>query len=126
MPINKMRVGLVFLLLLVPVAAFAQIPVDGDPTRILDWREVVALLINGVGVMVAVQILKHFKPQMSKELVSILALVLGPVLGWAGTALSEMLGYPIDLSPIALVFSGVTAGLVGMGVYDVQKRVRGT
>jgi hypothetical protein len=89
----------------------------------LDWKYVIALFINSVLVVVAVQIIKQFLPAIPGGVKQILALVAGPLLMWASTAIGNALGYPIDFQPLIQLFTGLTSSLAAMGLFDVGKKV---
>ncbi len=79
----------------------------------MEWMLLLANLINAVLVLMAVQAIKtHLLPYLNINapwVLPIIAFVIGPLMMVAMVALSEMIGYPIDLSPIIGVFTGGTA-----------------
>ena len=92
----------------------------------LDWKYVLALFINSVLVVVAVQILKQFLPGIPGSVKQILALVAGPLFMYASVAIGNALGYPIDFQPLIQLFTGLTSSLAAMGLFDVGKKVTST
>jgi len=83
----------------------------------------VAFFINSVLVVVAVQLVKGFLPQLPGGVKQVLALVAGPLLLVAQSALTNWLGYEIDLGPLIALFAGLSSGLAAMGMFDIVKRV---
>ena len=76
---------------------------------------ILANLINMVLVIALVALLKKILPGLRKKnplVVQIIALVVGVAVPFLSTKLTELLGHPIDLSPIAGVFTGL--GAVGL------------
>lgn len=119
---------LLFLILLVCSGTVALAVTQGGEEVLLaiqiDWQYVVSLLINSVLVVLAVQLLKKFLPELPDSAKQILALVAGPLLMWGQTALSTALGYPIDFGPLIELFAGLTSAFAAMGLFDIGKRAR--
>ncbi|NIO41040.1 MAG: hypothetical protein GTO41_13230 [Burkholderiales bacterium] len=117
------RISFLVVILFAMAAGVVVLAQGGDVAPFsLDWRYVMALFINSVLVVVAVEIVKSFAPQLPGGIKQVLALVAGPVLMWASTAISSALGYAIDFGPLIEVFSGLVTGLAGMGLFDVAKK----
>lgn len=113
--------SLLLSLFLFPVLAFAQ---EGDalPTAI-NWMQIAALAINTVGVTLAVQLLKRYLPSASPVLKQALTLLTGPALMWAGTTLSELLGFPVDFtSIIEVIGAGLLSSVTASSVFTVGKK----
>lgn len=123
----KKLVGLLAFLccLMLPLAVLAQAePNAASAIQIqINWQQIVALLINSVLVVVAVQLVKAFLPQLPGGVKQVLALVAGPLLLAAQSALTSWLGYKIDLGPLIALFGGLSSGLAAMGLFDIGKRV---
>lgn len=79
----------------------------------MDWQFLVAVLINGVGVLAVVQLLKvHVMPFLKTKhpwAIPILAVVAGPLVGYATEYLMAFLGHPIDLTAIIAALTGAMA-----------------
>lgn len=86
-------------------------------------RQILTVLINSVFVMLAVQLIKSFAPQIPPAVKQILAVAAGPLLLWASTAASQALGIEVDFSPIATVLAGLSSGLMATGVHQVKQRI---
>ena len=83
---------------------------------------VISLLINSILVLVVVQFIKKKLPVINERwpwAFPILAGAIGPAIAALQTYLSKLLGIPIDLSPIAAIFSGGTA----VAIHQVQHQV---
>lgn len=91
----------------------------------LDWRYVIAMFVNSVLVVIAVQILKTFLPTLPGPVKQVLALVAGPVLMYLSTALSGVIGYPIDFTALIQLFAGLGSGLAAMGMFDMTLKKPG-
>jgi len=117
----KKMLPVLMLALATPSIAFAQ---NGDAVAdAVDWRMLVALLINSVVVVGVVQLLKVVLPRLPAGWRQVIALAGGPGVLALGSALSGWLGYPIDLTPIATILAGLTSGLAAMGIFDVGKKM---
>lgn len=79
----------------------------------MDYMLLLANLINAVLVLAAVQALKAYVLPWFKInvpwILPILAMAIGPLMWIATEYLAELIGHPIDLSPIIGVFTGGTA-----------------
>lgn len=88
----------------------------------MDFMLLLANLINAVLVLAAVQAIKtYLLPYLNVKapwVPPIIAFVIGPLMMVAMVALSELIGYPIDLSPIIGVFTGGTA----VALHQVNKQ----
>lgn len=112
---------IVSMLLLLPTVAIAQD--TGDPAVTVDWMQILSLAINSVFVVLAVQLLKGVLTKIPGGIKQVLALVAGPLLLFAQSALSGWLGYPIDFSPLIQLIGGLGSGLAAMGLFDVGERL---
>ena len=78
----------------------------------MEWNLIIAGAINSVLVLLVVQFLKIKIPGIREKapwLFPVLAMVIGPLIALAQSALASWLGVPIDLSMIAGLFTGATA-----------------
>lgn len=101
------HVALAFLL---ASSAFAQEeppPVE-EP---VNWLAYAAVAVNAVLVPLAVQVLKPLWAKAPAFVKTVVPLVAGSLLTMAGLYLSEVLGAPVDLSPLVELFLGATVGL---------------
>jgi len=76
---------------------------------------ILANLINMVLVVGLVGLLKKFLPGLKERsplVIQVLALVAGVGVPFLGAKLTELIGFPIDLSPIMGVFTGI--GAIGL------------
>jgi len=94
--------------LFAPALAFAQ-DGGGEGGLDLDLMMIVATLITGVGIPLAVQILKQVWPSAPALLKTLGPVIFPPLLLLAGTAVSQWLGIEIDFRDIIDVFLAVTA-----------------
>lgn len=119
---------LFFLVLMIAMSGFVLAATADEEAALiitqLDWRYVVALLINSVLVVLAVQFLKPRLPGLPDSVKQIIALIAGPLLIMGQTALSGLLGYPIDFGLLIELFAGLSVGLAAMGMFDIGKRAR--
>ena len=106
--------------LLSTIVVFAQ---HVGEVVVFNWQEIAAVTINSVGVLVAVRLLNGLLPRMTGGLKQTIALIIGPLLMLAQTALINAFGYPIDLTPIAAVFTGAGTAFAAMGMFDVGKKL---
>ena len=95
----------------------------GVEVIVFEWQQILALFINSILVVVAVQLLKQVMPDIPGGIKQILAIVAGPLLLYVQGVISGALGYPIDFGPLIAIFAGGTSGLAAMGVFDVVKKV---
>lgn len=84
----------------------------------LPWQQIVGFLINTVGVMLIMQLLKTFKPQL-RQYIPILAPIVAVAVPALALWLTAMLGVPIDFSLILGFFSGSTA----VGLHQVWSQI---
>ena len=89
----------------------------------LPWQSIAAFLINSVGVVLLVQLLKKYREQV-KPYIPIIAPFLGVALPVAATWLSAFLGIPIDFSPLIGFFAGFGAVGLHQAVKQIRKRPR--
>lgn len=78
----------------------------------MNWQTLVAALINCVVVLGIVQLLKVYIPVLNEKVPWILpmfASLIGVLIVPLQTYLAELLGVPIDLSPIVGAFTGASA-----------------
>ena len=114
-------IAMLAVILLLPVGAMAQEGPDVSVT--MDWMHLLSLFVNSVLVVAAVSLLGQVLPDLPGGVKQILALVAGPLLLWAQTALTAAIGYPVDFGPLIELFAGLSSGLAAMGLFDVGKRV---
>lgn len=87
----------------------------------MDYKIMIAGFINAVAVVGVVQFLKVYLPIINEKvswLLPVLAAAIGPAVAVLQNVLFTWLGIPIDLSPIAAVFTGATA----VAIYQVKKQ----
>ena len=79
----------------------------------MDWNEILAVLINSVLVLMAVQFIKTTGIPWLKAntpwALPLIAVLVGPIMTYLTGIISSTLGYPVDLSPIAGLFAGMAA-----------------
>ena len=88
---------------------FQDVPLEPASTG---WQYFVALLLNSFAIVVAVQLLKVWVPILREKvpwLFPIIAMVIGPLMAMATSAVSGYLGYPVDFGSIAAIFTGGSA-----------------
>jgi len=86
-----------------------------------EWSNVIAAFINSGVVIGVVQLIKKWLPVLNDKvpwIIPILAGAIGPGIAVIQNWLSTVLGVPIDLSPIAAIFTGGTA----VALYQVGKQ----
>lgn len=90
----------------------------------MDWMLILAGLINGTGVMIVVQFLKHYGMDWLKLnapwSLPIIAMFAAQIFGVLTSVVSDAIGYPIDFSPIAAVLVGTGT----IAAYDVAHAIR--
>jgi hypothetical protein len=78
----------------------------------INWAEVIAYLINTVLVVLIVQGMNKVWP-MIKEKYGFIIPLASPIIALAintiGKVIGDLLGYPVDFSPIVAVITGTTA-----------------
>ena len=93
----------------------------------MDWPLVLAVAINSVFVLVAVQGLKNYVMPFLRSkyawVLPLLATVGGPLMSYLTNFLTDLIGYPIDLSGITAVFTG-TIAVVAYGVFKQTGRTK--
>ncbi len=102
-------VVLILCLFAAPVLAFQ---VEPSAPADMSWQYFVALLLNSFLIVAAVRLLTWAKPTIREQAgwaLPPIAIVIGPLMATATAAVSTALGYPVDFSPIAGVFSGAAA-----------------
>lgn len=103
---------LLFLIVLtfaLPTFAFAQ---DGDGGGIdINLLHIIGTLIVGVGIPLAVNILKQVWSGGPGWLKTVAPIIIVPLLGMAGAWLSAWVGIPVDFGPVIdIILSGATLG----------------
>lgn len=86
-----------------------------------EWSSVIAAFINSGVVLGVVQLIKKWLPVLNEKvpwLIPIIAGAIGPAVAALQNWLSTLLGVPIDLSPIAAIFTGGTA----VALYQIGKQ----
>lgn len=99
---------LLFVFLAGPILAFQDEPV---PVA-MSWQYFAALFLNSFAIVAAVQLLKNFMPILKAKLswmLPIIAIIIGPLMAMVTAAVSGFLGYPVDFSIIAGLFTGGSA-----------------
>ena len=85
----------------------------------MDWSQILGLAINGIGVLMVVQVLKNYVMPWLKTTypwaLPIIALGAGSAMTWLTLLLTDLIGVPIDLSAITGILTGAMA-VVGYGV----------
>ena len=97
----------------------AQTPVE-EPAPV-QWLKYVALAINSVLVPMAVDWLRTVWSKLPSFVHTFVPLVAGSVITMAVSYLSQLLGYPVDLS---LLEQFLTGGFVGLGASMGYKTAR--
>ena len=91
---------------------------------IADWGLVVATAINAVGVLLAVQAIKHFVPTLKKRypwLIPLIAVAAAPGLAQLTELAFRFLGHPVDFGPILAALTGTMA----VTMNQVSKQTQG-
>lgn len=107
---------LTILFILTPALVFAQ---DDGGGIDLDLMSIVQVLIAGVGVPLAVQLLKYFWPKAPTWLKAIAAPVIAPALMYLASVISAALGIEVDFGPIIAVITGI--GLASSVAFSMGK-----
>ncbi len=108
--------------LLVPAGAQC-FDITAEPGAPVDWKGLLGLFINSFAVVAAVKLLTVAMPTIREKIgwvIPILAMIIGPLLALASNAISEAIGVPVDLNPIAAVFAGGSA----VAFYQVGRQVK--
>ena len=105
------------LTLFFPTLVFAQ---DGNGGLDISWGVIIAGLISGALVPLAVQLLTWSWPRAPTWLKALAGPVLAPVLALSALFLSNALGFPIDFGPIIAVITG--AGAAASIAFTLGKR----
>ncbi len=94
----------------------------------MNWPEILAVFVNSVLVLIAVQALKNYVMPFLKTrhpwTLPIIAMIAGPIFEPLSTFLTGLIGYPIDLSAIVAVLTGA-ASVAIYGVLRKAGRTRG-
>lgn len=116
-----LKPALLVLLLLVPVAVFAQ---DGEPPPPdVDWTLIVQLLINVPLVTLVMQVAKRYIPTWPPLLKTLVTLAWGPVMMTLQTLIGGWIGAPVDFSNLIGLFSvGAASGVMAAVPFSVGKR----
>mgnify|MGYP001570446798 FL=1 len=107
------------LVVLVASVAFAQ---SGAGGVALDWKPLLAMAINTVGVMLVTQLIKTGIPIIHSAvpwLLPILATLAGPVVAVLQSLLAGWVGVPIDLSPLL----GLATGGAAVAMHQVHRQI---
>ena len=78
----------------------------------VNWFEIIAYLINTVLVVIIVDLMKKYWPVIQEKygfIIPIVAPIAGLVINTLAKLVSDLLGYPIDFSPIIAIITGTTA-----------------
>lgn len=105
------RILLASFFLLMPILAFGEEGVLATNAE-MSWMEFLALTIDSFVVVGVVWLLTRYMPVLKEKvgwLLPMISMGIGPFMVMLTNALSEALGYPVDLSPIAGVFVGGSA-----------------
>lgn len=88
----------------------------------IDLNQIIATLIVGIGIPLAVQILKQVWTGAPSFLKTIAPIIIAPALLYAGAWLTMLLGIPIDFGPIINVITGgVAVGLASSLAFKFGK-----
>ena len=88
----------------------------------IDLKQIIATLIIGVGIPLAVNILKQVWSGAPSWLKTIAPIIVAPALLWAGAFLTTWLGIAIDFGPIIdVITGGVALGLASSMAYKLGK-----
>lgn len=84
------------------------------PTEVVtvDWKMILATLINGTLVLAVVSIINAYKPTFREKYpwaVPLLATLLGPALGAVQTYILAKFGIQVDFNPIIAALAGAAA-----------------
>lgn len=86
-----------------------------------NWFEIIALLVNGPIVRALVNLVTQFGPSWPGWLKQLLAVAAGPGILLLADFLSGLLGFPIDLSELAMILGGLATSAFAMLSYDIKK-----
>ena len=93
----------------------------------MDYMLLLANFINAVAVIAAVQAIKTYVLPFLNEkapwVLPLIAMAIGPLMMIASEYLFNLIGWPIDLSPIVGVFVGGTAVAIHQVGVQVKKKV---
>lgn len=110
---------LLALFVALPSVAFAQ---SGAGGVALDWRPLLAMLLNTVGVLLVTQLVKIGIPILRTAvpwLLPVIATLAGPVVAVIQSLLAGWLDVPIDLSPLL----GLATGGASVAMHQVYKQI---
>ena len=95
----------------------------------MDWNQIIAVFINSVLVLMAVQFIKNYGIPWLKQnapwALPLIAVLVGPIMTYLTNIVSSALGYPVDLSPIAGLFSGMAAVVLHQVGKQTEARKKG-
>jgi hypothetical protein len=90
----------------------------------VNWFEIIAYLINSVLVVIAVEGLKKYWPSIKDKygfLIPIIAPIAGLAINTVAKLVSDLIGYPVDFSPIIAIITGTTAVWVSQVGKQIKK-----
>ena len=120
MEVTRMKLYAFLICLMSPVMLLAQ-DVEPPAEEPMQLAKYIALLITGVLVPLAVEMLKKLSPKIPQFVKVLLSLSAGALIGMATTALSNWLGIPVDLSALEAALAGLTVGGAAAMGYGVKK-----
>lgn len=116
-------IGLIALALVLAFVPFA-LAQSGAGQVAFDWKPLAAMAINTIVVAGVVQAIKVYAPGLRAGLpwlLPVIAVVAGPAVAVAQSALAGWLGVPIDLSPLL----GLATGGAAVAANQVVKQASG-
>lgn len=88
----------------------------------IDLNQIIATLIVGIGIPLAVQILKQVWAGAPSFLKTIAPIIIAPALIWLGSLATAWLGIAIDFGPIiSVITGGVVVGLASSLAFKFGK-----
>lgn len=108
--LNRIGFALVAAMVLATGVVFAQ-DAPPDPAPAVNWLMYAAVAINAVLVPLLVQVVKPLYANAPSFVKTLVPLVAGSFLTMGSAFLSNRLGAPVDLSPLAEIFAGALVGL---------------
>lgn len=86
-----------------------------------NFFEAIALIINGPLVRWLVSFVLQIGPDWPNWIKKLLVVVAGPGLLMLANFLTDLLGFPIDLSRLAMVLGGLATSAFAMITFDLKK-----